>query len=226
MVRKNIIWAMAVLTVATGSLDVTAFLRLGGVFASVMTSNLVFVGIAAVKAERSLGTHCAVALGSYIVGVGIATAVTKAGEGTGSPATRRTNFVLGGEFLLLVSYALWWMSAGAHPKGWAQMVLLGSVALAMGAQGVAARELGGPDIATTYLTGALTNVVGSLAERRRPDPVATVALVALLVGAAAGAALIEELPVAVPLLAVAAIGAALVLGSREEGSKRPLPPGT
>jgi uncharacterized membrane protein YoaK (UPF0700 family) len=226
MVRKNIISAMAVLTLASGSLDVTAFLRLGGVFASVMTSNLVFVGIAVVKAERSLVTHCAVALVSYIVGVGTATAVAKPGAGTGRPCTRRANFVLGGEFLLLVAYALWWIAAGAHPKGWAQLVLLGAVALAMGSQGVAARELAGAEIATTYLTGTLTGVVGSLAGRRRPDPVATVVLVSLLVGAAAGAALIEELPVAVPLLAVAAIGGALALVSREEASRRPLPPAT
>jgi uncharacterized membrane protein YoaK (UPF0700 family) len=215
---------MAVLTLATGSLDVTAFLRLGGVFASVMTSNLVFVGIAAVKAEASLGTHCAVALVSYIAGVGTATAVAKPGEGPGRRGARRAGLVLGGEFLLLVAYALWWEAAGAHPKGWAQMVLLGAVALAMGAQGVAARELGGADVATTYLTGAQTNVVGRLAGRQRPDPVAIVVLVALLVGAAAGTALIDELPIAAPLLAVAGIGAALALASHGEGSKRSLPP--
>jgi uncharacterized membrane protein YoaK (UPF0700 family) len=71
---------VAALTLASGSLDVTAFMRLGGVFASVMRSNLVFVGIAAVKAEGALGKDCAVALVRYIAGVGIATAV--AGWGT------------------------------------------------------------------------------------------------------------------------------------------------
>ncbi len=74
---KNVKLAVAFLTLASGSLDVTAFMRLGGVFASVMTSNLVFVGIAAVKTEVSLAKHCAVALVSYIVGVGIGTAVAK-----------------------------------------------------------------------------------------------------------------------------------------------------
>jgi uncharacterized membrane protein YoaK (UPF0700 family) len=226
MVRKNIIWAMAVLTLATGSLDVTAFLRLGGVFASVMTSNLVFVGIAAVKTEGSLGAHCAVALVGYIVGVGAATVVARPGEETGRTGTGRANFVLGGEFVLLVAYALWWVAAGAHPEGLGQMVLLAAVALAMGAQGVAARELGGPDAATTYLTGTLTIVVGTLTGRRRPDRLALVALVALLVGAAAGAALIEELPIAAPILAVAGTGVALALVWYEELSKQPLPPST
>jgi uncharacterized membrane protein YoaK (UPF0700 family) len=221
MVRKNITWTIAVLTLASGSLDVTAFMRLGGVFASVMTSNLVFVGIAAVNAEGSLGKHCAVALVSYIVGVGSATVVAKPGGSTSGLAARRAKFVLGGELLLLVAYALWWMAAGAHPKGSVQMVLLGAVALAMGAQGVAARELGGTDVATTYLTGALTNVVRSLTGRRHPDQVAIVALAALLVGAAAGAALIEELPIAVPLLAVGAIAAALAIAWHEASPTRP-----
>jgi hypothetical protein len=48
-------------------------------------------------------------------------------------------------------------------------------------------------------------------QRRRPNPVAIVALVALLLGAAVAAALIEELLIAVPLLAVAGIGAALAI---------------
>lgn len=68
--------ALIALTASTASLDVTAFLRLGGVFASVMTSNLVFVGIAAVKAEGAFGARCAVAILSYVVGVGVGTAVT------------------------------------------------------------------------------------------------------------------------------------------------------
>jgi hypothetical protein len=47
----------------------------------------------------------------------------------------------------------------------------------------------------------------------------------LLVGAVTGAALIEELPIATPLLAVAGIGTALALAWHEQGSERPLPPG-
>jgi uncharacterized membrane protein YoaK (UPF0700 family) len=225
MVPKNVKLVMAALTLASGSLDVTAFLRLGGVFGSVMTSNLVFVGIAAVRAEGPLGEHCAVALVGYIVGVATGTAVSKPRGGTSRLGTRRLNFILGGELLLLVAYALGWMVAGAHPKGWAQMVLLGAVAVAMGAQGVAAHQMSGTDAATTYLTGTLTSVVGSLTGRRRPDPVATVALVALLVGAAGGAAMIEVLPMAVPLLAVVAIGAVLALSWHEESLERPSPLG-
>ncbi len=61
---------MTALTIATGSLDVSAFLRLGGVFASVMTSNLIFVSLAVVKADATLGKHCAAALLGCIAGCG------------------------------------------------------------------------------------------------------------------------------------------------------------
>lgn len=140
MVRKNIVWAMALLTLATGSLDVTAFLRLGGVFASVMTSNLVFVGIAHDESRGPAGRSLRRGSGQLHRGRGCRDSVAKRGAEAGRPGSRgHANFVLGGEFLLLLAYALWWMAAGAHPKGWDQVVLLAAVALAMGAQGVAAR---------------------------------------------------------------------------------------
>ena len=67
--------ALVALTAGTASLDVTAFLRLGGVFASVMTSNLVFVGVAVVKTEAAFGARCAVAILSYVAGVGLGSAI-------------------------------------------------------------------------------------------------------------------------------------------------------
>jgi uncharacterized membrane protein YoaK (UPF0700 family) len=81
----------------------------------------------------------------------------------------------------------------------------------MGAQGPTARQLGANGIGTTYLTGTLTSAVSSLSRGRRPDRGAMVALGALVTGAAIGAALIEVLPIAVPLFAVAAVGATAAL---------------
>jgi uncharacterized membrane protein YoaK (UPF0700 family) len=69
MARTNATVAVVALSTASGTLDVSAFLRLGGVFASIMTSNLIFISIAAVRADASLAEHCVTALVSYIVGV-------------------------------------------------------------------------------------------------------------------------------------------------------------
>lgn len=208
--------ALIALTASTASLDVTAFLRLGGVFASVMTSNLVFVGIAAVKAEGAFGARCAVAILSYVAGVGVGSAVAKPSGHQNRLGTRPLSLLLTGELAILVGYAVWWIALAGHPKGWPQLVLLGLVACAMGAQSAAARQLGNPNASTTYLTGTLTSLVSSLAARQRPDPEAVAVILALIAGAAAGVGLLDAAPVTVPLLALVGVGTAVTLSWRTD----------
>jgi uncharacterized membrane protein YoaK (UPF0700 family) len=213
--------ALIALTAATASLDVTAFLRLGGVFASVMTSNLVFVGIAVVKTEAGFGIRCAVAILSFVVGVAVGSAIAQPSGEENRLGTRPLSLLLTGELAILVGYTIWWMLTSGHPKGWTQIVLLGVIACAMGAQSAAARQLGNPNASTTYLTGTLTSLVSSLAARQRPDPDAVAVILALVAGAAAGVGLIEAAPIIVPLLALAGVGTAAALswrtGSRSAG---------
>jgi uncharacterized membrane protein YoaK (UPF0700 family) len=206
--------ALIALTASTASLDVTAFTRLGGVFASVMTSNLVFVGIAAVKAEGPFGARCAVAILSFVVGVALGSAIAQPSGHENRLGTRPLSLLLTGELAILVGYAIWWMIVGGHPKGWTQLVLLGIVACAMGGQSAAARQLGNPNASTTYLTGTLTSLVSSLAGRQRPDPEAIAVILALVAGAAAGVGLLEAAPITVPLLALAGVGTTVALSWR------------
>ena len=206
--------ALVALTAGTASLDVTAFFRLGGVFASVMTSNLVFVGVAVVKTEAAFGVRCAVAILSYIVGVGLGSAIAPPSGRENRLGARPLSLLLTGELVILVGYAIWWMALDARPVGWARLALLGGIALAMGGQSAAARQLGNPNAGTTYLTGTLTSLVSTLSARRRPDPESIAVLVALLVGAGAAAALIDAAPVTVPLLALAGVGTAVALSWR------------
>ena len=84
----------------------------------------------------------------------------------------------------------------------------------MGGQSAAARQLGNPNVGTTYLTGTLTSLVSSLAARRRPDPEAVAVILALIAGAAAGAGLLEAAPITTPLLAIAGVGTAVALSWR------------
>jgi uncharacterized membrane protein YoaK (UPF0700 family) len=216
--------ALIALTASTASLDVTAFTRLGGVFASVMTSNLVFVSIAAVKAEGAFGARCAVAILSFVVGVAIGSAIAQPSGLENRLGTRPLSLLLTGELAILVGYTIWWMIVGGHPKGWTQLVLLGIVAATMGGQSAAARQLGNPNASTTYLTGTVTSLAGSVALRQRPDPEAVAVILALLAGAAAGVGLLEAAPITVPLLALAGVGTTAALswriGSRA-GSPKP-----
>jgi uncharacterized membrane protein YoaK (UPF0700 family) len=214
--RANARVALIALTASTASLDVTAFLRLGGVFASVMTSNLIFVSVAVVKTEAAFGTRCAVAILSYVVGVGIGSAIAQPSGEENRLGTRRLSLLLTGELAILVGYTIWWMIVGGNPKGWTQLVLLGIIACAMGGQSAVARQLGNPDVGTTYLTGTLTSLVSSLAGRRHPDPEAVVVILALLAGAAAGVGLLDAAAITVPLLALAGVGTTVALSWRIE----------
>jgi uncharacterized membrane protein YoaK (UPF0700 family) len=214
MRAKARVVVLIALTVSTASLDVTAFLRLGGVFASVMTSNLIFVSVAVVKTEATFGTRCAVAILSYVVGVAIGSAIAPPSKNENRLGSRPLSLLLTGELAILVGYAIWWMVVGGHPKGWTQPVLLGLIACAMGGQSAAARQLGNPDASTTYLTGTLTGLVSSLAGRHRPDPEAVTVIVALVAGAAAGVGLLEAAPITIPLLALAGVGTAVALSWR------------
>ena len=206
--------ALIALTAGTASLDVTAFFRLGGVFASVMTSNLVFVGVAVAKTEAAFGARCAVAILSYIVGVGLGSVIAPPSGDENRLGTRPLSLLLTGELAVLVGYTIWWMALDASPAGWTRYALLGVIALAMGSQSAAARQLGNPNAGTTYLTGTLTGLVSTVVGRRRPDPESVAVLVALLVGAGAAAGLIDVAPVTVPLLGLASVGTAAALSWR------------
>jgi len=224
--RRHARVALVALTAGTASLDVTAFLRLGGVFASVMTSNLVFVGVAVVKTEGAFGARCAVAILCYVAGVGLGSAVAPPSGRDNRIGTRPLSLLLTGELAVLVGYAIWWLAVDARPAGWTRLVLLGVIALAMGGQGAGARQLGHPDAGTTYLTGTLTSLVATLVGGRRPDAEAIAVLIALVAGAAAGTGLLDAAPVAVPLLALAGVGTAAALSWRSAAARRlPLPRG-
>lgn len=205
MVRTDTKLALAALAIASGSLDVSAFLRLGGVFASIMTSNLIFISLAAAKADATLAQHCAAALVSYITAVGAASALAPPTGRDSRLRRRRLGLLLTGEAVLLTGCAAWWTADGAHPESWQQLTLLGGVAFAMGLQSAATRELGDPNAGTTYMTGTLTTMVANAIAGHRPDPGAIFAMGGILAGAGIAIALLRTVPDITPFLAVAAV---------------------
>ena len=50
-----------------------SFTRLGSVFTSVMTGNIVLWGLAVARGSLTLASHTAVAIGGYIAGVAVGT---------------------------------------------------------------------------------------------------------------------------------------------------------
>ena len=213
--------AVAVLlTVGSAATDVACFTRLGSVFASVMTSNIVFLGLAAAQHSGRLAERAAIAVAAYVIGVAGASRLAAAGRRPGhQDAAHWSAWIAGAlitEVVLLAVFTIGWQITGARPEGGAQLFLLAVAAMAMGLQSGVVAVMGLAGVSTTYLTGTLTSLVGSVASpghghgdnnRRR-----VAALCALAAGAGLSGLLLATAQAAVPavplvmLLAVLAVG--------------------
>jgi uncharacterized membrane protein YoaK (UPF0700 family) len=226
--RRQILTLIAIaLTFGSGATDVASFTRLGGVFTSVMTGNIVLSGLAVAQRSLSLASHTAVSLAGYIVGVAGGTWIAH-GFKKASPAEfaddedpvsvlpAHVNWTLFAELVLLAGLTVGWEVSDARPTGWAQFCLLAVTASAMGMQASAVKEMGLTDVSTTFLTGTLTALVSSLVSPGQETPHGPRRF-GVLIGLAAGAGLcgllVATAPVAVPALPLAALIATLVLAS-------------
>ncbi len=232
--RQQILTLIAIaLTFGSGATDVASFTRLGGVFTSVMTGNIVFAGLAVAERSPSLASHTAVSIAGYIVGVAggtwiahgfkAASPIKPAGdEGDGGGGVRASvlpahvNWTLFAELILLGGLTIGWEITGARPAGWAQYCLLAVTAAAMGMQAAAVKEMGLTDVSTTFLTGTLTALVSSLVSPGQDTPHGPRrfgVLIGLAVGAGLCGLLVATAARIVPALPLAALVTTLVLAS-------------
>ena len=200
------------LAVATGGMDAIGFIAMGGVFASVMTGNLVLLGVSVGHRSGSLAAHVGVALAGYIVGVVAGAIVAGRPDRGRSTWPARVTAALLVEMALIIGVTIGWELVGGHPIGDPQLLLLGMAALAMGIQSSAVRALADPGLSSTYMTATLTNLVSAVAAGRgwagQRRNVAVIA--AVLVGAAAAGVLVVEVPRAAPVVSLAALGSVIV----------------
>jgi uncharacterized membrane protein YoaK (UPF0700 family) len=193
------------LTVVTGLVDATSYLKLGHVFVANMTGNVVFLGFGIAGAGGISIWTSLTALGSFLVG-GVAGgrigARWSSDRGRHLAATTSTE-------LLLVTAALAVAALSTHHIGtasrYAVIVLL---AIAMGIQNTAARKLAVPDLTTTVLTMTLTGIAadatlagghGSKLGRR------ALSVAAMLLGALIGGLLILKVDNSAPLALAAGL---------------------
>lgn len=214
------------LTFGSGATDVTSFTRLGEVFTSVMTGNIVLWGLSAAERSVSLASHTAVSIAGYIIGVAggawVAHGFKRHGGKPGEEADRTSvlpahvNWSLFTELVLLAGFTVGWEITGARPAGWAQFALLAVAAAAMGVQASAVNEMGLTHVSTTFLTGTLTGLVSSLA-RPGQDTQQGARRFGVLIGLAAGAllcgVLMATVPRVVPVLPLAALITTMALSS-------------
>jgi len=211
------------LTVATGATDAISITRLGGVFTSVMTGNLVLLGVSGGRREGSLALHAGTAILGYVIGALIGAWIAGHPTSQQSIWPRTVTVALAVELALFLAFTVGWELAGGHPSGGSTYVLIGCNATALGIQSSAVLRLGVPGMSTTYLTGLLTQLVSSLTLRRRPSPNRSLAIVfALVAGAGVGALLSVEVPRAAPAAPVLVL-AAVLAGTRAIPKRDPAP---
>jgi uncharacterized membrane protein YoaK (UPF0700 family) len=212
--ERMVVRLLAVLAAAAGCLDVLCVTRLGGLFASVITGNLVQLGRAVATVDGGLAAGALTANGSFALGVAAGTVgLRRAGAGWRGP----TAMVATVEVALLTGLAAGWLGTGAHPGTGTALVLLALAAAAMGTQSAITISSGVPGASTTYLTGTLTSLV-----RTHRFAGGAARLAAFLCGAVLGAILLRLAPLWVPVLPAALVAAVVVVaaasrrGPREE----------
>ena len=208
--------AVVALAMVSGATDAIGFLALGSAFTSVMTGNMVLVGVAVGTGDASAVGLVLTAIAAYVVGVGLGTRVAgqpRDDDATWPPAVTRALLV---ELALVTAYGVAWWSLGSAPAEHWFAPLLALNAAALGVQSSAILRFGVSGLSTTYLTGTLTTLVVRLASGRPLHTVGHPAriLVALVSGAGAGAALVDLAPVAAPVLQIALLLGAVVTGRR------------
>jgi uncharacterized membrane protein YoaK (UPF0700 family) len=201
---------VVVLAAVAGATDAISFLGLG-VFTSVMTANMVLLGLSAGQHNGTRALHAGTALAGFIAATVLTSRLmTDAGQ-LGPVWPRKVSAALMAEAVVLVAVTVGWEIAAGHPRGAVQLVLLAALAVAMGIQGAAIRALGIPGLSTTYLTGLLSAVLSDLATgrgasgRRR----AIAILLGLILGAAGGGFLLVQAPRLAPLLPLAPLAAVI-----------------
>lgn len=208
--RQSLVVALAVLSGAT---DAIGLMALGGAFTSVMTGNLVILGASASDTDGALAIAAGGAILAFCAGAALGARIAGSPEAGDPVWPRAVTAALAVEFVLFAGFAVGWWAAGADPGQVLRHVLLFALAAALGIQSSTVQRFGVSGLSTTYLTGTLTTVVIRLASGRGLREVrgSVQILLGLVVGAAAGTALLLVSPMATPALPLTALAAVLLV---------------
>ena len=187
------------LTLVTGLVDATSYLKFGHVFVANMTGNVVFLGFGIAGAGGISIWASLTAIGSFLAGsvaggrIGVRWSSDRGRHVTATAATE----------LLLVAGALVVAAFSPHHIGTgSRYAVIVFLAVAMGVQNAAARKLAVPDLTTTVLTMTLTGVAADSALAGGPGSRIgrrALSVAAMLLGALIGGALVLKVDNAAPL---------------------------
>lgn len=199
---------LLLLSVTTGLVDAVSVLGLGKVFTANMTGNVVFLGFAAARTPGFTIAPYLVALSTFFLGALVAGRI---GQRLGKRPLRQWLTIAA-----LIEAALLWIAAGVAigfdvptlQPATALYAIIGLTAVAMGFRNATIRQLKVPDLTTTVLTLTVTGIAADshLAGGGNPNIGRRIgAVVAIFIGAAAGAVMVTHSGLALPLIVSGAI---------------------
>jgi uncharacterized membrane protein YoaK (UPF0700 family) len=209
--RQTLVVALAVVSGAT---DAIGLLVLGGAFTSVMTGNMVLLGVAASSADGTLAASSGFAILAFCAGAALGARLAGTAEKGDRIWPRPVTIGLTVESLFVAGYAAGWWVTGGSPHSGVALALLLSTAIALGIQSSTVQRFGVSGMSTTYLTGTLTTVIIRLVSGRPVRDVwhSVEILLGLVLGAAAGTALVLLAPMFAPTLQLLALGTVVLIG--------------
>lgn len=202
---------VVLLTVTTGVVDAACFLGLGSVFSSVITGNLVLLGIAAGTGAATLAVHSGVALAGYSAGVMAGAPIARRRTRTGGTWPPSVTVTLSAELFVMSVFCVGWELASGHPRGSTQLLMVAALSACMGMQAAAVSQLG--RMSSTYLTSTLTGLLAGLATRTKPDAWqrGVGVVTAIIAGAVVGGVIVKLVPLWLPAVMLAPLGLVIIL---------------
>lgn len=205
-----------ILTLVTGCADATGFIALGNAFSSVMTGNMVLLGLSAGTADAALAITSGSAIASYALGVLVgshAAGTKQEGDPIWPAAVTRALLI---ELSVMAAFGVFWeLTLGDRTTG-QQLALLLITAAAMGIQSSAIERFGVSGLSSTFLTGTLTRVISGISARHSLSTLlpSVQVLLALVTGACAGAFVVTHIPWLSPVLLVFPLALVVALSTR------------
>jgi uncharacterized membrane protein YoaK (UPF0700 family) len=202
---------LLLLTFGTGLIDAVSLIGLGRVFIANMTGNVVFIGFALAGIPGYSLWGSLVALVAFLAGASVGGfAIARFGSHRG---VLLRNAVIVELALFLAALVVSALSGHALPLS-AQLTIVALGAIALGIQNAVVRNLGVPDMTTTVLTMTLTGIGADLRKRdTRTAGRRIIAVLAMLLGAGIGAALVAHLGTTEGIVAVAIVFGGALAGA-------------
>jgi len=212
------LWLMLVLTFTTGINDAVGYLGLDKVFTGNMTGNVVVLAMALVGGSGLPILGPALALVGFMLGAAIGGRTLRRGDRSWHGLTTMIFAAVAVAMLVLGTVLLIVGDAPSKPVG---VTVTTTAACAMGLQASAARLVAVKDVTTVVVTSTITGLAADLGSGKRDGAVRRAsAVVAIIAGAATGAALLRWHLGAGLLLAGVVIALATWVGELHDRAQR------